>query len=367
MRHRLGDQIPQQIAVVRALRGLGDLLCVVPALRALRCGLPDAHLTLIGLPSAAWFVRRFYGYLDGLIEFPGYPGIPEAAVSVADLPSFLARMQAMRFDLAIQMHGSGGASNPFTVLLGARHTSGFFVPGQYCPDPERFIAYPEEEPEIRRHLRLVERLGLPLQGDHLEFPVYGEDRAELARLPECAGLRPGGYVCLHPGAHDPARRWPPKLFAQAADGLADEGLQVVLTGAKEEAPLVEAVARQLAAPATNLAGRTSLGALAALLEGACLLISNDTGVSHLAAALRTPSVVIFLASDPERWAPLDRELHRCLRWPVLGGAGSAEHRADPHPARSILPLATPGRVLVEARALLAGNPARNPVEPAHAV
>lgn len=92
-------QRPAPVAIVRALR-LGDLLCAVPALRALRAALPLAHITLIGLPLAREFVRRCQ-YVNAFEEFPGYPGIADQPVVAARTLAFLGQMQRRRFDLAV--------------------------------------------------------------------------------------------------------------------------------------------------------------------------------------------------------------------------------------------------------------------------
>jgi len=210
------------------------------------------------------------------------------------------------------MHGSGSHVNDLTVLVGAQRCAGFFRPGEYCPDASLFMPWPERGLEVRRLLQLLDFLGIPAQGEDLEFPLTDRDRHALAALPETEVLRPGMFVCIHAGASVPERRWPAARFAEVADALADQGFRVVLTGTERERELASAVAAASKAPCVNLAGHTDLGMLAALLEKSRLLICNDTGVSHLAEALRVPSVVISTGNNPERWAPANAARHRVL-------------------------------------------------------
>lgn len=302
---------PRSIVIFRALQ-LGDLMCALPAFRAIRHAFPQSHVALVGLPWASEFVDRYDAYFDEFIAFPGYPRLPEQRVRIAELVPFLRRMRDRKFDLALQMHGDGTISNRIVGQFGARDTAGTYRADLPCPDPMRFMVYRPELPEVRRHLSFVEFLGLPIAGEHRKFPIRPDDRRRLEALPEAALLRGRRYAVVHAGARDFRRRWLLERFASVADELVATGLQVVLTGTADERPIAERVESAMRSPAVNLAGRTDLGMLAALLDGSRIVVCNDTGLSHLADALNVPSVIVFTASEPERWAPLDRVLHRVV-------------------------------------------------------
>jgi ADP-heptose:LPS heptosyltransferase len=344
-----------EIVVVRAL-ALGDLLCAVPFLRALRGRFPGARIALVGLPWAATFVERFHHYLDALTPFPGWPGLPEVPFEAPRTLRYLAASAMHPPDLAIQAHGSGRNVNAFVRLLGARTTAGFVPAGTPVAVDHRgiWIPYPGDLPEVRRHLRLAESLGADASDDRLEWPVRDVDREEAA-----AALAPWApvarsYAVIHAGAAAPIRRWPAGRFAAVADHLAARGLRIVLTGTTSEAPVTADVAAAMRTRGIDLAGRTSLGALGALIAGARLVVANDTGVAHLADAVGTPSVRIFRASDPGRWAALDASRHAALVPPDLGPrcaqadqpghpdcelAGCRLAGAEPAPSRSLVPVA----------------------------
>ncbi|HEX6793491.1 MAG TPA: glycosyltransferase family 9 protein [Casimicrobiaceae bacterium] len=346
----------RSLAVFRALQ-LGDLLCAVPALRALRHSVPGARITLVGLPWASAFAARFHRYVDDFVAFPGAPELPEQAPDVARLPAFFADMRARRFDLALQMHGSGIQTNAIVARFGARNSAGFYAGDEPAPDAQHFLPYPFELHEIRRNLRLVEFLGATATGDDLEFPLSRNDRDELAAVRDARSLSAGRYACLHAGARNPAKRWPVERFAQVGDALHDRGLEIVLTGSGVERPIAEAIARAMRAPSRNLALPISIGAMAALIADARLIVTNDTGVSHVATGLHVPSVVVFFATDPAQWAPLDTRLHRTVYRPddvdvatVLNAALELLDDTDVSAAQRLRPSPAPMRGATPRRA-----------------
>ncbi len=296
----------RRAAVVRALPGLGDMLCAGPALRSLRAGMePNGTLALVALAGMAPLARRVLPEVDEVIAFPGCPGIPERPEADPPWPEYAATMRTHRFDLALQMQGDGSHIDAFMPQMSARRTAGY-LPGRTLP-PD-WLRYPDEGHEILRWTGLLQALGFPDRGTEMTFAEHPGDAAALGAVFDAAAP----YACLHPGASTPPRRWPSAHFAAIGDMLAATGLRVVLTGTAAEAGVTRDVAARMCAPAIDLAGGTPLGPLGCLLRGARLLVTNDTGVAHLGAATHTPSVIVFLAADPLRWAPLDRERHRAV-------------------------------------------------------
>ena len=300
----------REIAVFRALN-LGDMLCTVPALRALRKHFPDAHIALIGLQSAKPVLGHFPGYVDEWIEFPGDPAFPERNVDTERLPGFYQEMQARRFDLVVQLHGSGPRSNEIVQAMAPRQWVGF-VPDASQAEPGRLLPWPDHLHEIHRYLALLEHMGLDASDDTLEFSEKAADTVSARQLASKVGLQLDRTILIHPGARLRSRRWPAERFAETGRELAREGWQIAVTGSPAESEIASTVASAIGPDCVDLCGATDLGVLASLLRQSRLLICNDTGISHVAAAVKLPSVVIASGSDVRRWAPLDTRRHTVL-------------------------------------------------------
>ena len=239
-----------RIALFRPL-GLASLLCAIPALRALDAAYPHAEITLLGPPHLREVAARLHRYLDHFVAFPGFPGIPGIESDLDAIPGFFERMKVARFDLAIQMHGAGEIANPLMVLMGAARNAGFYRPGRYCPDAQRYLEWCEDEDDVERWVRLAEHLGARAKGTFLEFPLEPEDWADWR------ALHLENYVCLDRNSASPV-----------GDALTAEGWNVV--------PI-------------SLAERNHIGGTAAVIAKARLVVSNDPATALLAAAMRTPT------------------------------------------------------------------------------
>lgn len=306
---KLAEDSIKTIAIFRALQ-LGDFLCAIPAIRALRSAYPSAEVSYIGLPGMEAIINRFPHYFNHFIPFPGYPGLPEQGFDQQAFDLFLKDMQHRSFDLVLQMHGNGSIVNPLVQSMNAKYAAGFC---QYANEQtDLFTVYPNSGHEISRHLALMSYLEIPSTGTDLEFPIYDTDKEELAALE--LDVQPGKYICVHPGSRADWRQWPPLYFANLADYCIDRGYQVILTGTEAEKAIVDQVSSLMAKSPINAAGKTSIGALGALIQEAHALIANCTGVSHIAAALEKQSVIISMDGEPDRWAPLNKELHRTIDW-----------------------------------------------------
>jgi len=322
MTHLDPDSI-KRIVVLRA-NGLGDFLFSTPALRALSAAFPSAEITYLCLPWMRPFVEGRYPYIHRTVVIPPYPGIRrpyrDQASTAREMDEFFRSCQERGYDLAIQMHGGGVESNPFVLRLGARHTLG--LAGRGVPRLERTLTYQLYQSEVIRYLELVGQIGVPSTGLEMDAPELPDDERRLRLV--WSDMRPGEFVVVHPGASDPRRRWPIERFAAVSDYVQRAYRRaVVVTGSLSERHLARHLQRCASLPVVDLTGQLDLGAMVALVRRSALVVSNDTGVAHLAYAVEKPSIVIYWCGNLITAGPFTRGRFRpVLSWtldcPVCG-------------------------------------------------
>jgi ADP-heptose:LPS heptosyltransferase len=298
------------VLAYRAL-GLGDFLTGVPALRGLRRAFPD-HRVVLAAPAAIAPLAALSGAVDTVAD----------VAPLAPLPPELHGA-----DVAVNLHGRGPQSH--RVLRAAR--------------PRRLIAFGADwradEHEVARWCRLLRGAGIPADPADLDLPAPPVASPAAAR----------GATLIHPGAADAARRWPAERWAEVARAERAAGRPVVLTAGPGEEALAAGIARAARLPGGAVL-RGGLLELAAAVAAAGRVACGDTGVAHLATALRTPSVVLFGPTPPALWGPPpDRPWHRAL-WAGTTG--------DPHadaPDPGLLAIA-PGEVMAALAVLPPASP-----------
>jgi heptosyltransferase II len=283
---------------VRLPNWLGDTVMAVPALIAVRSGWPDARVLAAG-PWAMLLAQQ--GLADILLEYPRpWRGRLRAADCVSAFAPELAVVLPNSFESALA-----------AWYWGARQRVGFAAGGRSTLLTD---AVPVREPrlhQIDEYLLLVEQCGAPVTTRQpvLTPPAVGSaERTEAAEILAAAGVGPRGRaprIAVHLGAaYGPAKLWPLERVAEFCRLLAAEGMTAILVGAPDDA--AAAATLTAAAPAVSLVGRDRPALLPAILAELDALVSGDTGVAHLAAALGTPVVTLFGPTDPRLSAPRGR-------------------------------------------------------------
>ena len=364
----------ERILCVR-LDYMGDVLMTTPAIRALRESGEGRRITLLGSGSGA-AVGRLVPELDDVISYdsPWTKSTPKRQDSSYDR-ALLDRLRAERFDAAVIF--TVYSQNPLPAAFLA-YLADIPLRLAYCRENAYQLLTdwaPETEPqtgirhEVRRHLDLVARVGARALNERLSAAFSAAALQRVNRLLEEAGTalsRP--WVVLHPGATAPSRRYPPELYAAAARQLIlDHRVPVVLTGSAAEADLIDDIRTRLGAPAASLAGILTLEELAALLSLAPLLIANNTGPVHLAAAVGTPVVDLYALTNPQHtpWGVPSRVLYHDV--PCKFCYRSVCPEGHHHCLRLVTPEAVVAAALDLLQATTAGGdrePTRKLVEPA---
>lgn len=293
--------------MLRAL-GLGDFLTGVPAYRALARAFPE-HLRVLAAPIEFAPLARMSGAIDEVVQ----------AAPLEPLSAELGRP-----DVAVNLHGCGPQSHRVLLESEPKATIAFACPGVF--EGESLPQWDWDEHEIERWCRLLEGYGIACDADDLDLAPTAEGN--------------GRYIVLHAGAGAESRRWPLDRWIALARTLARRGIEVRLTGSPAEFRRARAIARGAELPmASIIAGKTTLEELVGVIASARAVVCGDTGVAHLAAALRTPSVVLFGPMSPRRWGPpAGRARHRAI-WRGRSG--------DPH-----APVVDPGLAEIEPREVL---------------
>ena len=287
----------KQRFLIASTTALGDTLWATPAIAALREAHPDTPLSVL-TSSIGKEVLRYNPHIDELFVLEG-----SAFFSLCRLYKTLKQRQ---FSHIFLFHASQRTVLPFMALLGAEALIGTAGLNKGLDD---LLTYPLPlDPtlhEIERRLHIVNQAGAKPTSKELSLYLSETDKRQahdwIATLSIPKGVR---CIALHPGAKDAFKQWPTSHFIELGRRLQKEGgYQLFITGTPAEKTLVEETASAL--PGSIPAIHLPLRSFAAFLQNMHLLITNDTGVMHVAFALRVPTLALFSPTDPMRCGPLE--------------------------------------------------------------
>ncbi len=289
--------------LIRATNWVGDAVMSMPAFEAVRENFPEAHITVLARPWVTPLYenhpavnevipyKRGYGYLKDSSEFL----------------RVVRRIRGLHFDMAVLFQ------NAFEAALIAR-LSGIKIRVGYNTDGRGLLLSHSvvrgrevlKLHQVEYYLSILRPLGWNAPTSDPELQASPEAAMHVRALLSSKGIGDRDMlVGLSPGAaYGPAKRWPVERFAAIGDRVVKElGARVVVIGSEKEKDLGERLIAAMGSGAVNVCGMTGLGEALALIKRCQLFVSNDSGLMHVAAALRVPTVAIFGSTDPLATGP----------------------------------------------------------------
>ncbi|MBI5142869.1 MAG: lipopolysaccharide heptosyltransferase I [Nitrospirae bacterium] len=292
---------PKRILFIKP-SSLGDVIHALPVLSAIRRSWPQAEVDWVIARGLEQIISDTAG-INRLVVMDKDRWKRDGIRALPSILSFRDEIRRGRYDLAIDLQGLF-RSAMVAFWSGAPVRIGFKKAREGAPFfYNRKVGYGDAVHAVDRNMKIAEALGLETRPVEFNLGVNADAAERVKALLAVCGIN-GDYIVVNPGARWESKLWPAERFGMVAKQLAsDTGLPVVVTGAASEAGIADAVCRASGGAATSLAGKTGLKELVAVLAGARIVITNDSGPMHIAAAAGTPVVAVFGPTDFTKTGP----------------------------------------------------------------
>jgi len=294
--------VKQKRILIVNVNWLGDVLFSTPLIRALRQKYPNAYVACMVIPRCRE-VLEHNPRIDELLVYDE----EDAHKGVAGKLKFISELHKKNFSEAIILHRSL-TRTLLVALAKVPKRIGYYTKKRGFLLTEKPLVPDSQIHRIDLFCELGEKVGVEVKERAPEFYIKDEDRKFIENYLKGFGIGPADKVAvLNPGGNWMPKRWPVESFAKLAAGLVKElGFSVVISGAKKDKPLARDIARLSGVKVSCACGETTLKELGALMERAELIISNDSGPLHVAAAMGQPLIGLFGPTSPDITGPRGR-------------------------------------------------------------
>jgi lipopolysaccharide heptosyltransferase III len=290
----------RKVLLVR-LRSIGDTVLATPSLFALKRFLPHAEIDILVEDWVAPVLDQ-HPHVDNLV-------ILERRGGLAARARVARQIRGAGYDVVYNLHG-GTTATFLTRATGARHRVGYKT-YQYAQfhnhqaPPSALLWGEQKTHSVEQQLALLGWTGVPVSDrPRSHLAVTNEATSSITRLLSQAGIEGQSLALIHPAAAFATKQWATENFARVAEYVSERGFKPVAIAAPNEGEIIKTLLDATEVPVASF--DLSLSEVAALAVRSAIFVGNDSGIAHIAAAVGTPSVVIFGSSNRAHWSPWNK-------------------------------------------------------------